>query len=602
MGLLLEVKGAKINFNVTEFGIIRGYKFAYSVPDSKYAKGHEDSRELVIKGSIPRTLTQAPEVIEQVRKWAKVEYEDRDTYYNWAKLTHIYRDETIRYILFPDAFVKNFIEEIDPHTGDGIYTLILMQKLDKRIDIEVGPFNEVHPSLSDIMEEAKQKQEAERFTNVPLLGSGLGAGINTVAMVGSATNATPLASTTQPNYTLSITNMSFDDGQFIPIRRNRNNTVNSSWSVGGFGFWNNDTPEPIVVAFVHTGSNHNFRVNATFRFSNNNGNNVPVRVIAGSLGTSNQVNVSRVSGWGTPNNTNQATFTLRSNSADVSGFRRITIPFQWQFRNNVGTWVNMRTIDTTVYFIPARPTLPWIIDTNGNRSNPWADALDMLLGWGVEGMSSIVDISTQINLHINRNINFVYEIERGATSWLAINGNFRCTDFITNVNSGREIIGNCTDCATVISTFANLLGANLNQIIFIRNDGSSFWCNRIKVIGFRDMWQFPFPLRANGTRAAINDTTAVRGGFGYHEIASTGTGSISDSIYDPCLEVNENVFSSNRSALLPANQRFATRDTFDRQLRLGDNVEYKEMLLLNETVNLNRTVIIPELTGRRAIE
>ncbi|MCL2593765.1 MAG: hypothetical protein FWD82_10450, partial [Defluviitaleaceae bacterium] len=169
-GLLLEVKGAKINFNVTEFGIIRGYKFAYSVPDSKYAKGHEDSRELVIKGSIPRTLTEAPEVIEQVRKWAKVEYEDRDTYYNWAKLTHIYRDETIRYILFPDAFVKDFIEEIDPHTGDGIYTLILMQKLDKRIDIEVGPFNEVHPKLSQLMEErAAAIMPGQSMVVVPLM-------------------------------------------------------------------------------------------------------------------------------------------------------------------------------------------------------------------------------------------------------------------------------------------------------------------------------------------------------------------------------------------------------------------------------------------------
>jgi len=163
MGLQLEVFGTQISFKVEEFGVIRGYEFGYSVSDSGYSKGHRDERVLIIKASISRTLTIYPDVLKQVRKWAKIEYKDADTYYHYVKITHIHREELIRYIIFPNAFVKNFTEEIDPHTGDGIYTITLMQKLDKRIDIEVGPFNEVHPRLSSLLEKSSQKREAQRL-------------------------------------------------------------------------------------------------------------------------------------------------------------------------------------------------------------------------------------------------------------------------------------------------------------------------------------------------------------------------------------------------------------------------------------------------------
>jgi len=78
-------------------------------------------------------------------------------------LTHIHREEIIREITFPDAFVKKFTEEIDPHTGDGLYTLILMQKVDKRIDIEIEPYNVAHPSLSQVMEEAREQRETKKL-------------------------------------------------------------------------------------------------------------------------------------------------------------------------------------------------------------------------------------------------------------------------------------------------------------------------------------------------------------------------------------------------------------------------------------------------------
>ena len=160
MGLFFEVSGKTVNFKLTEYEI-RGYEFSYEVPDSKYAKGHKDHRLLIIKGSIARTLVNNRNALVEIRKWVKTEYTD-PSYYSFARVTHIHVEEVIREITFPDAFVLKYMEEIDTHTGDGTYTITLMQKLDKRIDITIEPFNVVFPRLSNLMRESRERREAKR--------------------------------------------------------------------------------------------------------------------------------------------------------------------------------------------------------------------------------------------------------------------------------------------------------------------------------------------------------------------------------------------------------------------------------------------------------
>jgi len=154
--IILEVKGAFANFKL-EHDEIKSYEFAYSVSDSKYAKGSKDKRELVIKGSIPRTLARNETAMKEIREWAKEKYKD-PSYYSYVKVTAMYRDDVVRTITFPNAFIKSYEEEINPHSGDGIYTLTLLQKIDKRIDIIVDPFNVVHPTLSELT--AKRRDNA----------------------------------------------------------------------------------------------------------------------------------------------------------------------------------------------------------------------------------------------------------------------------------------------------------------------------------------------------------------------------------------------------------------------------------------------------------
>jgi uncharacterized FlaG/YvyC family protein len=137
MGIALKVAGANVNLELKNYEI-RGYEFDYSVGNSKYAKSSEDNRELVIIGDISKIIEKNKTILTLIRNWAKHEYED-SSYYNSVTITHTYSDEVIREITFPNAFIKEYKETIDTHTGHGIFRIALLQKFDKREEIEIEP-------------------------------------------------------------------------------------------------------------------------------------------------------------------------------------------------------------------------------------------------------------------------------------------------------------------------------------------------------------------------------------------------------------------------------------------------------------------------------
>jgi len=94
--IIFEVSGAFANFKLENDEITK-YEFAYSVSDSKYAKGSKDKRELVIKGSVSRTLARNETAMKEIREWAKEKYKD-PSYYSHVKITAIYRDVVVREI------------------------------------------------------------------------------------------------------------------------------------------------------------------------------------------------------------------------------------------------------------------------------------------------------------------------------------------------------------------------------------------------------------------------------------------------------------------------------------------------------------------------
>ena len=166
MGITLSLTG-KTNVDLTHQEVL-GYGFEYKVTDAKYAKGHYDYRALELKLSISQILTNNPSALDELREWVSTRFaDDPETYHHKVKLVHTHREETIREIIFPDAFVKACTEDIDPFTGQGTMTITLHQKYDKRIAISIEPFNVAHPSLSDIMNpDSKLNKLANKSGNI----------------------------------------------------------------------------------------------------------------------------------------------------------------------------------------------------------------------------------------------------------------------------------------------------------------------------------------------------------------------------------------------------------------------------------------------------
>ena len=443
------------------------------------------------------------------------------------------------------------------------------------------------------------------------------------------------------DYSLDVIKMNFKmhyedrQWQFIPLRHNRGGNIFEP-------VWPAETGDT-TIAFVEakSTSENRFKVNAQFEFRDAasddiDANNIPVRLrlmpipSGGGKGPSphqvtlkgpdippfsppdSSVRVIRESA--SASTTVEATFTI--NRMLINGFTRQSFRFIWEYENRNGRWVSMQTVPVVVvYFIPAMPTLPWVVDRTDDPSNPWTTALDMLLGkmtgstaapWGVEGMSDAVEIATQVTYHTNRGIKFKYSIGSTAPTFTLRNMIFECTRFIALVRNEWDIVGNCFDTAAIVTTFANLLGADLYQTTF----SGLGRVNKIKLIGFRDEdWHFPEPRDSSGNRIPIVDgfydrsRVAAWGGFGTHEIAFDGKVEFSSNvppnnahtmkIYDSCLELNENVINNPISPheLLPTNLRFAR--FYDHTELLGTG-QFTSRELTREDANRHEGYANPE--------
>jgi len=217
----------------------------------------------------------------------------------------------------------------------------------------------------------------------------------------------------------------------------------------------------------------------------------------------------------------------------------------------------------TIYRLPGLPNKPWDISKRDDYQNPWENALAMLLKWKVKGVSDFVTISESITNYVFSSCKLAYDHEGGGSSKFTNvdTGDFKCNSFIKHATKifMKSHLANCVDTAAIVSTFANLLGADLYQIRFMRGTR----CNKVISIG-GSMWQYPFPRDKRGDLLlSPKRDGAVSGGYGFHEIAfnkAFSTDSYKDRIFDACLRVDENalqryrllyVYKDNKGKTLP---------------------------------------------------
>lgn len=200
------------------------------------------------------------------------------------------------------------------------------------------------------------------------------------------------------------------------------------------------------------------------------------------------------------------------------------IEWRWQARQSPAfPWLDFDTSRHRIYVLLHQPTQPWLQQpfSASNTQLPWAEVLDWACRWAAFTQSTDA-ASTAITQAVFRlgPSRIAYDCRGGSPTNYSYPA-FDCTAFLERLSGsyGRGPQVNCTDCATIVSTFSNAIGADLWQSRMF-NVIVPFRCNIMRVIGA------PFFGAVCGT-----------GFFNYHEVAWEGMCSDLDEVYDACLEV-----------------------------------------------------------------
>jgi hypothetical protein len=223
------------------------------------------------------------------------------------------------------------------------------------------------------------------------------------------------------------------------------------------------------------------------------------------------------------------TLSLEHHQIGPSGILKQEIQWDWFYKSTDGTWVSIGSSAHRVYLVLDTPFLPWLqppTEPSSATQLPWVDALDQACVWAA-GKLKPLDAATAVTQAVNSNLGLTYDISHGASKYTQAVGPtswFLCTAFLAFINrqpEGKGNVVNCTDCATIVTSFANLLGCQLAAAVMAGPGG--FLCNKIIAIGGGTVWNYPFP-------------PANR--FAYHEVAWTGAFKHGDQIFDACLQAD----------------------------------------------------------------
>jgi len=216
---------------------------------------------------------------------------------------------------------------------------------------------------------------------------------------------------------------------------------------------------------------------------------------------------------------------------------RADVSWTWKYlAPGAVTYSDLLSTKHRIYTLLDIPTAPWSLAPNRDSLYlPWTAALDYACNWA-NGATDRTGAATNITQTVNAGLGLTYESVSGygvytATVWWE--SQFRLTDFLNFVqgvtpNPGSVV--NCTDCASIVTTFANLLGCSLTETLLAGTysphipppQTTGFLCNEIITLG-STAWAYPFsPANA----------------FVFHEVATEQDPMVFNHVYDACLQVD----------------------------------------------------------------
>lgn len=232
-----------------------------------------------------------------------------------------------------------------------------------------------------------------------------------------------------------------------------------------------------------------------------------------------------------------------------------TVTWRWEYRADSGdAWHPFATTHHRIYSLVGIPRKPWVQQPfdPANTSLPWTDVLDYACWWA-SGARSEVEAARMVTaavFDLGPSV-ITYDCPGGGSTHYAWPV-FNVSAFLDRLRGGPGLgyYVNCTDCATITSTFANALGADLWQ----SRMGYGFDLNELLAIG-SNVWQ----------------TACGWGGFSYHEVAWEDDCTAGDDIFDACLKVDgdSDPTAAPHAPLLPVDLRFGLTEKLTYRDRLA---------------------------------
>ena len=219
------------------------------------------------------------------------------------------------------------------------------------------------------------------------------------------------------------------------------------------------------------------------------------------------------------------------------------VSWRWEVRPaREAVWKRIGESEHRIYAVLGVPSAPWVTTprTVENTQLVWTDVLDYACRWAT-GAATLDAAAARITEAVRGLGPEVLEYGCpiiGVTeySWPY----FFCTELLELLDGkgGRGRFVNCSDCATIVSTFANALGCDLWQSRMF--GASPFALNPTVAIGIPG-WQ------------AICGWTV----FNFHEVAWKGDCGADDEVFDACLLLDSSgPPGASRIPVLPVNMRF----------------------------------------------
>lgn len=218
------------------------------------------------------------------------------------------------------------------------------------------------------------------------------------------------------------------------------------------------------------------------------------------------------------------------------------ISWRWQFRrDSAGPWVDFAESAHRIYTVLRQPRPPWqdgLADPTSTQL-PWTEVLDYACRWaaGAHNPDDAAALVTHRVFELGPDI-VHYDNVNNANLSFTTEREFDCTSFLKRLR-GEDYLHdkvNCTDCATIVSTFANCVGCDLSQS---------------SIVPQGDLSEFPL-----GQHRRIGLPGFFAGHFYYHEVAWEGEGLEDDEVFDACLQVDGDDAPGSFTPLQPTNLRF----------------------------------------------